>query len=210
MRRVASAFSIAFSIGAFTAMPALAGGYYSSGPGPGYPPPAQYVAPPSQGTTTYYEQGPVHTTTRVYAPAPVYAPPPPAYYQQQPAAELKVYSGAPIQTYAAPIQTYSGPPVVQAGYDYAPRHSYRSYDDQPYYRSDYGYRSDHGYRSDYGYRNDYGYRSYGGYYGYARPYRPRTVYSGGAFLQTGDIPNCSQRTYVPYGWTWIRGRDYRC
>jgi hypothetical protein len=204
MRRVASAFSVAFSIGAFTAMPATAGYYYNtSGPGPGYPPPVQYVAPPSQGTTTYYEQGPAYTTTRVYAPAPVYAPPPPAYYQQQPAAAVNVYNGAPVQTYAAPvhtysapIQTYSGPPVVQAGYEYAPRYSHRSYDDRPYYRSDYGYR-------------DYGYRSYGSYY-YPKPYRPRTVYSGGAFLQTGDVPNCGQRTYVPYGWTWIRGRDYRC
>lgn len=97
-------------------------------------------------------------------------------------------------SYRPAYPKYNRPAYYGGGYKggYAPK--YRTYG-KPY---GYGYK-----RANYGYRN-YGYPKYR--YGY-RPY-PRAAY-GGALLQTG-YAKCGRVAYVPYGYTWYRGRDYRC
>jgi len=164
-------------------------------------------------STPYYSSGPATYYTSGPAAAPGYVNSAPTYYNNGPT----YYSSSPGYTtagYDAPVPvyrtTYYARPGYGNGYGYNgygyngngygngygySRPYYRPY--RPYYGNGYGYN---GYRSYYG--NGYGY----GYNGYYRP----TYYSGGAFLQTNGYSDCGTVTYVPYGWTWVRGRDYRC
>ncbi len=240
MRRTAFPLSLASALAALGAMaggPAAAQYYQVGQPAYAAPPPVVYQQPapvyaappgvvyqqPAPPPVVYQSAPPVVTAapqTVVTTPSTVVTTQPTVVYPPAP------YAYASAKPYRHHHHSYGQPygrttyyRSYDSSYDDVPtsysRKSYSS--DEGYDRSYYGgttyYGGDSRSYGDYGYRpyrySRYGYDYGRGYRSYDRPYGV-TRYSGGAFLQSGGYANCGRTTYIPYGWTWYRGRDYRC
>jgi hypothetical protein len=205
---------------------------------PAYAAPA-YAQPPYAQPPVVYQQAPTYVTAPqvvtqppaiVAAPPAVVAAPPTvvypspgyAYASAKPYRSYKSYGHHHHGHYGNDGYRYRSPSYGRTTYYRSHDSSYGSYgDDVTVIRKPYDSHTSYGSYTSYGaydrpYYRSYGYRSYGDWrtrspYGYRYGYGHRgTRYAGGAFLQTGGYANCGSVRYIPYGWTWYRGRDYRC